>query len=700
MKQFIFFLTTIALNLIMLSNLLAGWEKCNLPYEGGSINSLSNDGDRIAFIAEPKDLYLSEDNGDNWTKIPFDIEVSEMTNVAINQNNIFVVADSYLYRSTNMGNSWALNFYAEVHSKSGGFLHCYNDSIFVSFDGIGLAKSYDNGDSWYVQGLSLIPLYFAKSDNLLMVASESKIKHTIDDGINWIDVNYPDSSTEITSLNIIGDKVFVGNQTGLMSSDDNFETWYYYENELPRSTISDIKVVGERVYIAYENFYGVYCSDNLGEDWSLIGDRVDDYIKEISVNDGKLFLGTRRVGLSIYEIEKDIWFRYGNYKSFLTASGTIGDYIFCTTGIGLMYSNNNGMDWTFNNFAASLNDILVIDSTLYLTFEPFRDSFISYESPLSKIGVLKSTDIGASWEALNDGIDSLPVGPIAYSNGTLFTGTRHSGIFRSDNFGISWEKIQNSEFADYISSIVIIDSTILVGHFQNTSVSYDFGETWHSLYDNYTNGGNYISIIGNKTFIRYASIRRGINSRDVIGISYDNGKIFDLNYRRDNVPFINNHNANISFDYADDRTIFSDDGDNWYDVESGLVSPARFIITKDNYLIVQTMDGDLYRIEIEKLKQLTHVENRIIQPKALIHPNPATEYIEIFCGSIGACSNENNIWASPNASLIMIYNTLGECVLTVRARQAVPLQRMDISHLPTGVYYLRVGNSTQMFVKI
>jgi hypothetical protein len=84
----------------------------------------------------------------------------------------------------------------------------------------------------------------------------------------------------------------------------------------------------------------------------------------------------------------------------------------------------------------------------------------------------------------------------------------------------------------------------------------------------------------------------------------------------------------------------------------------------------------------------------------LIHPNPATEYIEIFCGSIGACSNENNIWASPNASNIKIFNMLGECVLTVRARQAVPLQRIDVSHLPRGVYYLRIGNQTQMFVKM
>jgi hypothetical protein len=52
---------------------------------------------------------------------------------------------------------------------------------------------------------------------------------------------------------------------------------------------------------------------------------------------------------------------------------------------------------------------------------------------------------------------------------------------------------------------------------------------------------------------------------------------------------------------------------------------------------------------------------------------------------------------------ISILNTLGQCVLTTPAPSTGSGSnnlRIDISHLLTGVYYLRVGNLTQMFVKM
>jgi hypothetical protein len=109
----------------------------------------------------------------------------------------------------------------------------------------------------------------------------------------------------------------------------------------------------------------------------------------------------------------------------------------------------------------------------------------------------------------------------------------------------------------------------------------------------------------------------------------------------------------------------------------------------------------------------------------IIFPNPASEYIEINLERWSLPSR----W-TPSEEEIKIFNPLGECVMKVgaelalpnsqmaqqampnsqraqqampnsqRAQQAMPLQRIDISHLPTGVYYLRIGNQTQMFVKV
>ncbi|MCO5252183.1 MAG: T9SS type A sorting domain-containing protein [Candidatus Kapabacteria bacterium] len=78
-----------------------------------------------------------------------------------------------------------------------------------------------------------------------------------------------------------------------------------------------------------------------------------------------------------------------------------------------------------------------------------------------------------------------------------------------------------------------------------------------------------------------------------------------------------------------------------------------------------------------------------------IHPNPASEYIEIAV-DINPTVNRR----VDEAAEIKIYNTLGECVMTVETIHELSLQRIDISHLSRGVYYLCIGSQTQMFVKM
>ncbi|MBS4000967.1 MAG: CotH kinase family protein [Desulfobulbaceae bacterium] len=83
----------------------------------------------------------------------------------------------------------------------------------------------------------------------------------------------------------------------------------------------------------------------------------------------------------------------------------------------------------------------------------------------------------------------------------------------------------------------------------------------------------------------------------------------------------------------------------------------------------------------------------------LIYPNPASDYIEIS-------RNINHMLKSGVEAVleIKIFNTLGECVITTPPLQDTPSAkgnlRIDISFLPCGVYYVRTGNLTRMFVKM
>ena len=144
----------------------------------------------------------------------------------------------------------------------------------------------------------------------------------------------------------------------------------------------------------------------------------------------------------------------------------------------------------------------------------------------------------------------------------------------------------------------------------------------------------------------------------------------------------------------------------------------------DKFILHRDMDSKSYLFDLEKLRPLNlksglvmtyfdneyfwfhsgnilrkyrmdwsvGVEDETNSGEQILYPNPATEYITITKPSEGFEPSEG--------SEIKIYNTLSECVMSVETRHAVSLQRINISHLPRGVYYIRIGSRTQMFVKM
>jgi uncharacterized protein (TIGR02145 family) len=78
-----------------------------------------------------------------------------------------------------------------------------------------------------------------------------------------------------------------------------------------------------------------------------------------------------------------------------------------------------------------------------------------------------------------------------------------------------------------------------------------------------------------------------------------------------------------------------------------------------------------------------------------IYPNPASEYIEI----------KFERW-TPSArwspSEIKIYNAIGELVISVvlHLGDVGYLKRIDVSHLPIGLYFIQIGNYSQKFMVV
>lgn len=83
------------------------------------------------------------------------------------------------------------------------------------------------------------------------------------------------------------------------------------------------------------------------------------------------------------------------------------------------------------------------------------------------------------------------------------------------------------------------------------------------------------------------------------------------------------------------------------------------------------------------------IENTDNKNKEIVFPNPSSDYIEI---------NLENVIQNEEKNHIKIYNTFGECVVSVEPQHAISPQRIDISQLPIGLYYIKIWNSTEKFM--
>jgi hypothetical protein len=86
-------------------------------------------------------------------------------------------------------------------------------------------------------------------------------------------------------------------------------------------------------------------------------------------------------------------------------------------------------------------------------------------------------------------------------------------------------------------------------------------------------------------------------------------------------------------------------------------------------------------------------ENQVTASESITHsiyPNPATDYIEI---------QPSEGWQPSEGSAIQIFNTLGEIVLSVE-QTSPSVQRIVVSKLTSGIYFIKIGNKVEKFVKM
>ncbi len=126
------------------------------------------------------------------------------------------------------------------------------------------------------------------------------------------------------------------------------------------------------------------------------------------------------------------------------------------------------------------------------------------------------------------------------------------------------------------------------------------------------------------------------------------------------------------------------------------ISPSKGIIIvrmgecpDDQFFISTNFANDIWMYLNNIMKPLS-VTNQYLNNKIDISPNPATDYIDINSPSPRGTKGEE----------IKIYNTYGECVIDLTPTPLLTGEglRIDISHLPVGLYFIQIGNFSEIFM--
>ncbi len=275
----------------------------------------------------------------------------------------------------------------------------------------------------------------AKSDNLFLAASSNggvAVSH--DDGQSWA---YPSNTLSdgqiVYALSFKGSHVFAGASFGIYRSDDNAQSWQKIQNGLPDSTpVTSIVVYSSTIFIGTYG-RGVYASTDDGNSWSRRSFGLGTgfiYTHSLCVLDTVLYLGTLGGGVYVSGDEGQNWLprSLGLRDRTISCLDANSTTVFVGTASGDLYHGTNASS-TWQQ-SPDVPGVVQINTMCTSGEDAYASSF--------GFGLLRSTDNGASWSAVNNGFSAQFAYTLCSERDSVWAGTEWSSVFLSTNRGSLW----------------------------------------------------------------------------------------------------------------------------------------------------------------------------------------------------------------------------------------------------------------------
>ncbi len=339
----------------------------------------------------------------------------------------------YCY-STDNGNTWnifndGLSTSTDIHSI------LVNDTCVYTGTTNGVYILSKSNTTWKQSGLTDLDITCFASDGTTIYAGtyNSGVCKSIDNGVNWTEVNNGLIYPGIRSLLIKGSAIFVGTEGGVYKSIDQGTSWTAANNGLPDNTVYALTLSGTNI-LATVWSWGIYMSTDNGESWNIVNN-----------------------GLPTGDLH-------------LYAFTNISETTILTGGTeGVFLSSDGGQSWTaINNglpqngeiYALAYNSGNFIAGTLY-------------------DGVYISSDNGKHWSQANSGLHHNIISNLAVINNMLFAGTR-GGLFSWEGNETEWSNNFTPGLSQWGTTAIGVNGEIILAGNLNGEIylSTDNGNVW------------------------------------------------------------------------------------------------------------------------------------------------------------------------------------------------------------------------------
>jgi hypothetical protein len=552
-----------------------------------------------------------------------------------------------------------------------------------------IAKSTDAGLTWYVMSPTVLPstdVTFSRiavtSANPHLVTAQYQNQSTgttyglyksWDDGANWTKVNSESLGTQggydwtLTVSNVDTNVILYGGQSLYGSKDGGITKNYLNSGHLDHH---DMQYHPVTKALFNCNDGGLYKSYNNGKTWINLNKGLYTFqyyrMGNSASNENMIITGAQDNGTQLHKLPM------------LNQIGILADGMECIVD----YTNENIYYLTYQygymtRFGQNLG-------TFTSPPDAGNSSKVAWVTPLAihpnnpsilyfgQKDIYRTTNRGNSWTAYSnqltaaDGVGGGMIRTMATSESnpdSVLYAASYVVVYRTTDGGTTWKNITSNlptTAGNFNSSAV---SYICV-HPENQDIAWVTMSGYNKenkVFKTTDGGGSWVNISANLPAVPVNCIVYQKKNNDAVYIGTDIGIFYRDNLLDKWIPFMNNL-PNVPVQELE-------------------------IHANSEKIRAATFGRGLW--ESNLYGKILSAKNNPVSDNVLINPNPATDYLCIDLSFLRMQEFK-----------IRIFNIFGECMLSVETGLRPVSTRIDISSLPAGVYFVKIGEKVSKFIKI